>query len=213
MPNEQLNLLSGFMSDYQRLAQRTSNAEHDRVLNGAMGLVGETGEIVDLVKKWRFQSGENAELPEAKLIEECGDVLWYCAELAQGMNLELFSLYREGEYLMAQDGTAFSQVVEPWAQLSIEEAVLSMSALASSIGAPENDDIHIIAGVLLALMTAIDQFLIKHCNSSIKQAMEYNIAKLRARYPDGFDAERSLHRDGEAPFEAIISEESDSKGV
>ena len=27
--------------------------------------------------------------------------------------------------------------------------------------------------------------------------MQHNIDKLRLRYPDGFDAERSIHREGE----------------
>ena len=40
-------------------------------------------------------------------------------------------------------------------------------------------------------------FIAEYCtamNWSLEDVMELNIAKLKARYPDGFDAEHSLHR-------------------
>lgn len=77
------------LNEYQRLALRTSGAGHDRVKNGCLGLIGESGEIVDIVKKYMFQSGENPPFPKDKFIKEMGDVLWYCAETVSGMELEL----------------------------------------------------------------------------------------------------------------------------
>lgn len=74
------------MNDYQMLAQRTSPPGHDRVLNGVMGLAGESGECVDVVKKAVFQ-GHSCDYE--KLREELGDVLWYCAELATGLGTTL----------------------------------------------------------------------------------------------------------------------------
>ena len=41
----------------------------------------------------------------------------------------------------------------------------------------------------------LDLFLKKYCNVTLLEAMERNIYKLLKRYPDGFDPERSLHRD------------------
>ena len=38
------------LNEYQNLAQRTSGSGHDRVKNGCMGLIGESGEIVDIMK-------------------------------------------------------------------------------------------------------------------------------------------------------------------
>ena len=55
-------------------------------MNGALGLAGEAGECADHVKKHLFQ-GHN--LNCAHLAEEIGDVLWYCAELAAGINRSL----------------------------------------------------------------------------------------------------------------------------
>lgn len=75
--------------DYQKLAQRTSPIGHDRILNGVMGLAGESGECVDIVKKHMFQGHE---LDKDKMLEELSDVMWYCAELASGLGVSLESV-------------------------------------------------------------------------------------------------------------------------
>lgn len=100
--------------EYQTNAQRTSPAGHDRVLNGVMGLNGEAGECIDIMKKYMFQGHK---LDWDKLIYELGDVLWYVAETATGLG------------------------------------------------------------------------------ASMDEIAARNNAKLRARYPDGFDAERSINRE------------------
>lgn len=89
-------------------------SREDCLLNAALGLCGESGEVADLIKKYRFQGHE---LDTAKLIKELGDVQWYIA--------------------------------------------LAASAL----------------GV------------------SLSEIMMRNIEKLRKRYPNGFDPERSIHRE------------------
>lgn len=109
------------MNKYQQLARRTSNtdgpeqASYDKLINGVMGLCGEAGECIDVVKKTMFQQHE---LDTDKLVEELGDVLWYCAELASGLGVSL-------------------------------------------------EDVALI-----------------------------NVEKLKERYPEGFDPERSVHREG-----------------
>ena len=103
-------------NEYQELAQRTSNTKNyrDKISNGVMGLNGEAGECIDIVKKWTYQ-GHCLDVDE--FCEELGDVMWYVAECATGVGLRL-------------------------------EDIASK-----------------------------------------------NIEKLRARYPEGFDAERSINRD------------------
>ena len=56
-----------------------------------LGLTGEAGEIANKVKKF-IRDGATPDEYEAKKIEigyEIGDVLWYCAVLAQEMGMEL----------------------------------------------------------------------------------------------------------------------------
>lgn len=74
---------------YQELAMRTLNPEIDKkelILNAAMGLCGESGEVIDLVKKHLFQGHD---LDDEKLIKELGDVAWYLAEAATALNVDL----------------------------------------------------------------------------------------------------------------------------
>ena len=104
------------VNEYQRQALRTLNPALDRrdvLINGVMGLCGEAGEAIDIVKKHLAQGHE---LDREGLIKELGDVAWYLAETAWALDVPL-------------------------------EAVL-----------------------------------------------QRNLDKLRARYPEGFDSERSIER-------------------
>lgn len=77
--------------EYQRLAARTDTHVDDkeplRLLNAVMGMVGESAETLEHMKKVVFQGHE---LDPGKLIEEAGDTLWYIAKLARecGVTLE-----------------------------------------------------------------------------------------------------------------------------
>ena len=77
------------INEYQKLAMTTLNKElskRDVLINGVMGLCGESGEAIDLVKKWLAQGHE---LDRDKLIKEIGDVAWYIAEIATALDVEL----------------------------------------------------------------------------------------------------------------------------
>lgn len=104
------------INEYQQLAMTTLNpalGKKDVLINGVMGLCGESGEAIDIVKKHLAQGHE---LDREKLIKELGDVAWYLAETA----------------------------------------------------------------------TALDV--------SLEEVLQRNIDKLRTRYPEGFSAEKSIHR-------------------
>lgn len=105
-------------AEYQKLAMRTASDldTYGLILNGVMGLNGEAGECIDIVKKHLFQGHE---LDKEKLIDELSDVLWYAAITSEGLGVTL-------------------------------------------------DDI-----------------------------MRHNVEKLQKRYPNGFSAERSIHREDE----------------
>lgn len=77
------------VNEYQQLAMVTLNKdldEKDVLINGVMGLCGESGEAIDLVKKWLSQGHE---LDRDKLIGEIGDVAWYIAEIATALGVTL----------------------------------------------------------------------------------------------------------------------------
>ncbi len=77
------------INDYQKLAMATLNPELSRkdvLINGVMGLCGESGEAIDIVKKWLAQGHE---LDREKLKKELGDIAWYLAETAWALDLPL----------------------------------------------------------------------------------------------------------------------------
>ena len=77
------------INEYQTLAMKTLNPELSRkdvLINGVMGLCGESGEAIDIVKKWLAQGHE---LDREKLAKELGDIAWYLAETAYALDIPL----------------------------------------------------------------------------------------------------------------------------
>ena len=82
------------IQEYQALALRTLNPELSRkdvLINGVMGLCGESGEAIDIVKKWLAQGHE---LDKEKLARELGDIAWYLAETAWALDIPLEKILR-----------------------------------------------------------------------------------------------------------------------
>ena len=80
------------INEYQRLAMTTLNpslSKKDVLINGVMGLCGEAGEAIDIVKKYLAQGHE---LDREKLMKELGDVAWYLAETAYALDADLESV-------------------------------------------------------------------------------------------------------------------------
>jgi len=80
------------INEYQMLAMRTLNPaleKKDVLINGVMGLCGESGEAIDLVKKHLAQGHP---LDREALLRELGDVAWYLAETAYALDVDLESV-------------------------------------------------------------------------------------------------------------------------
>lgn len=99
------------INDYQNQAMRTNDGScYDRLfekaldyldnlqdelkivtdpgelLNGALGLTGESGEVADLIKKYLFHGHD---LDKDELVKELGDVCWYVALLCHAIGVSL----------------------------------------------------------------------------------------------------------------------------
>lgn len=77
------------VNEYQEAAMATLNPTLDKkdvLINSVMGLCGESGEAIDIVKKWLMQGHE---LDKEHLIKELGDVAWYLAEAATALDVPL----------------------------------------------------------------------------------------------------------------------------
>ena len=77
------------INDYQKQAMITLNPALDKkeiLINGVMGLCGESGEAIDIVKKHLAQGHE---LDKEHLAKELGDIAWYLAETAMAIDYDL----------------------------------------------------------------------------------------------------------------------------
>ena len=82
------------VNEYQRLAMTTLNpalAEKDVLINGVMGLCGESGEAIDVVKKHLAQGHP---LDKEHLAKELGDIAWYLAETATAIGYSLEDIFQ-----------------------------------------------------------------------------------------------------------------------
>ena len=102
-------------NEYQKAALRTAKEMDNckQLMNAALGICGEGGEVADMVKKSAFQGHS---MNVTHVAKELGDVLWYIAIGAHAIGIDL------------------------------------------------------------------------------EEIAQMNLAKLEARYPNGFEVERSLHR-------------------
>ena len=77
------------INEYQKLAMQTLNPELEKkevLINSVMGLCGESGEAIDIVKKWLAQGHE---LDKEHLKKELGDIAWDLAEAATALDISL----------------------------------------------------------------------------------------------------------------------------
>ncbi len=81
-------------NEYQKLAMTTLNpalSKKDVLINGVMGLCGESGEAIDIVKKHLAQGHT---LDRDALINELGDIAWYLAETATALDISLDEVFQ-----------------------------------------------------------------------------------------------------------------------
>lgn len=77
---------------YQEAANRTLYGTEQVLTNCALGLAGETGQVVDIIKNYTFK-GE--ELDKKVLIHELGDVLWYLSQIAKWTDIDFDDIAKD----------------------------------------------------------------------------------------------------------------------
>jgi NTP pyrophosphatase (non-canonical NTP hydrolase) len=111
---KQTKLKENAFTFYQRLAAQTAKEHHSfddprhaRIAVASMGLAGETGELIDQLKKW---VAHGHELNLSSVEKELGDILWYVSEIATVLELRLAGV-AEGNIQKLQEryGDKFSE--------------------------------------------------------------------------------------------------------
>lgn len=82
------------INEYQELAMTTLNPQLNKkevLINSVMGLCGESGEAIDIVKRWMAQGHA---LDKEHLARELGDIAWYLAEAATALEIPLEEIFQ-----------------------------------------------------------------------------------------------------------------------
>ena len=74
-------------NEYLKAANRTLYGNEQVLTNCALGLAGESGQLIDLIQDYTFKGKD---LDKEKMIDELGDVLWYLSQIAQWAAFSLF---------------------------------------------------------------------------------------------------------------------------
>ena len=97
-------------SDYQIQSARTMPKlleQKDMLTNMSMGLAGESGELIDHLKKACFHGHQ---IDHAYVSKELGDILWYIAGLATALDIDLDESAQENiDKLKARYPEGFSE--------------------------------------------------------------------------------------------------------
>lgn len=76
--------------EYQKKASKTAifPKVRERYVYPTLGLVGETGEFVEKIKKiFRDKNGKISKIDKEEIVKELGDVLWYLSQVAKELNI------------------------------------------------------------------------------------------------------------------------------
>lgn len=176
-------------NEYQKLASRTANQHEYEKVNYAMGLIGETGELIDGYKKHLFHSHE---IDKGYILKEAGDVLWYTSQLTRLFDLDLSKCFEalksyQGSWIMEKRTLMVNALSLSNATGTISTLVNEHVFIGEDIDRPEMKNAF---GFVLRNLF----YLIYYAGLTIEQVAETNIAKLKSRYPEGFNPERSINR-------------------
>lgn len=181
------------LNEYQELAQRTSGNKRpsDAVVNGVLGLCGETGECADIVKKYMYQG---APLDKEHFAEELGDVLWYVAETITGLQSTMADVIFMGldndiDCVDVSCEKSSDDLLTPCLRMC-HIAGMFGGALVNYFDGDNELPIPAMKNCLIQLYAYISDAA-RAVGKSMDQIATANIDKLRKRYPDGFSAERS----------------------
>ena len=108
--------------DFDAIGARLQSVQNQRLLHAGIGLATEAGEFLDALKKHVFYGKE---LDTVNLREEMGDVFWYCAIIADELNVDFAEVMeRNIAKLKARYGEKFTEERANTRDLNSERQIL-----------------------------------------------------------------------------------------
>lgn len=182
------------LQGYEREVKRLLGAHEKEVSAYALGLAGEVGEVVDLLKKsW----GHGHPLDSEKLKKELGDSLWYVVALALQFNIGIATI--TPRRLVDDIGTEH-RGQRPLFLTTLVGRV-NNRLLRFWYGDAAQDAPKHFARELMTIFDHLEQLGLEH-GLSLLDILQANVDKLRMRYPEGFSTKASIARVDVVPARA-----------
>jgi NTP pyrophosphatase (non-canonical NTP hydrolase) len=183
-------------AEYQVEVMRTASAQTgmEALLVRTLGLVGEVGEVVELILGVTVVGRP---LDKDAFTKELGDVLWYIAALFHWLDESntptiVFSVVENPDVRPLARFFDFSELVSNGMRLTATAGLVAdLVKKFFGHGAPLDKN-RVLANLHLALV--LTRAIADLVGVPLSVVAEKNIAKLRARYPQGFSAEASKAR-------------------
>jgi NTP pyrophosphatase (non-canonical NTP hydrolase) len=160
--------------NYQGLAAVTCKDLGDEEKNRIhmeMGIITETAEIIDILKK---QLAYGKEVDWSHMTEEFGDSFWYIANYCEFIGFSFSNMVESILADLDDNDIAFSSIYN-----EMQNVLVSM---------PLNEDT--IKYMLECYLTC----LVNYTDINLDNCLSINIKKLQARYPEGFSSYYALNR-------------------
>jgi NTP pyrophosphatase (non-canonical NTP hydrolase) len=180
--------------EYVPLAVRTEKVlpTMNRLVHGCMGLITEIGEVTTELKRMAIYGKPLDAERKANLLEEVGDVMWYIAIIldALGADLTYMDLAPKMDMPDEQEGKYESLALVLGMHCGMVCYTTQSFIVENTV---DNEQIPHYLASLAMLINAV-YVLALFCDSTLEQAMEDNIAKLRVRFPNAYTNEAAEAR-------------------
>lgn len=183
--------------EYQKLARRTQNnqlSKEDKFRHAVFGMMAELGEVMNV-----------SIYDKEKEIDEISDLYWFISEAADVMGIKLQVIAEEIEADRKIEYPApLDELMERLSDDSQTRTVgipVTMMLFVSDLAGKAQKQYqgheveHAFVREIIKLLMEELELYTSRLDISIPDVLDHNIAKLRKRYPNGFDAERSVHRE------------------
>jgi len=157
------------------------------------------GILTELIELEFAGLGENAEYTGdvVNVKEELGDIMWYIAEVASALGYEPPATWEEFYGL--------ASCHKPPCIFGLHAAgeMLDMLKKYKAYGKPWKNEVW--GGLLAAVVAGVMETADEIWGFGMDDVLKTNIAKLRARYPEGYSDDRAINRDLEAERRVLES--------
>lgn len=191
--------------EYVPLAVRTEKVlpTIDRLMHGCMGLITEIGEVTTEIKRMTIYEKELDDKRKAHILEEVGDVMWYVAIMLDAINTDIKYVQSASKMPLPTGGDGKWEALALMlgvhcgrvcviTEYFLVEGEISQDAMPEFLASLAM----IISGMYVCSIL---------CGSTIEQAMDDNIAKLRIRFPASYSNVEAEGRADKAGADARVS--------